>query len=54
MAGHHALGGRTGGSVVIYGGAYLLVGLFLAGSFGVLPKPWWRVSKVVLCPVPGL
>lgn len=36
LAGHYALGGRTGGSVVLYGGAYLLVGLFLAGSFGVL------------------
>jgi len=36
LAGHYALGGRTGGSVVIYGGAYLLVGLFLAGSFGSL------------------
>lgn len=36
LAGHYALGGRTGGSVMIYGGAYLGVGLFLAGSFGVL------------------
>lgn len=36
LAGHYALGGRTGGSVVIYGTSYLLVGLFLAGSFGVL------------------
>jgi hypothetical protein len=36
LAGHYALGGRTGGSVVIYGSAYLFAGLFLAGSFGEL------------------
>lgn len=36
LAGHYALGGRTGGSVVIYGTAFLIAGLFLAGSFGEL------------------
>jgi xanthine/uracil/vitamin C permease (AzgA family) len=36
LAGHYALGGRTGGSVVIYGSAFLIAGLFLAGSFGEL------------------
>ncbi|HEX6985512.1 MAG TPA: putative sulfate/molybdate transporter [Planctomycetaceae bacterium] len=43
LAGHYALGGRTGGSVVIYGAAYLLTGLLLAGAFGELaaafPQP---------------
>lgn len=32
LAGHHAFGARTGGSVVIYGGVYLGLGLFLGGS----------------------
>ncbi|MDQ3329669.1 MAG: putative sulfate/molybdate transporter [Planctomycetota bacterium] len=36
LAGHYALGGRTGGSVVIYGSTFLLAGLFFAGSFGEL------------------
>lgn len=43
MAGHHAFGGRTGGSVVIYGLLYLTMGLFFAGSFEqvvyLFPKP---------------
>lgn len=33
MAGHYAFGGRTGGSVVIYGSCFALAGLFLSGSF---------------------
>ncbi len=33
LAGHHAFGGRTGGSVVIYGFFYLILGLFFSGSF---------------------
>jgi MFS superfamily sulfate permease-like transporter len=33
MAGHYAFGGRTGGSVVIYGGLYLVLGLFFGGGF---------------------
>lgn len=36
LAGHYALGGRTGGSVVIYGSVFLVAGLFFAGSFGEL------------------
>lgn len=32
LAGHYAMGGRTGGSVVIYGGLYLLVGLVFGGA----------------------
>ena len=33
MAGHYTFGGRTGGSVVIYGSIYLFLGLFLSRGF---------------------
>ncbi len=33
MAGHYTFGGRTGGSVVIYGSIYLFIGLFLSKGF---------------------
>ena len=33
MAGHYAFGGRTGGSVVIYGALYIILGLFFASGF---------------------
>src|SRR5207248_2793158 len=33
MAGHYAFGGRTGGSVILYGSIYLALGVFLSGSF---------------------
>lgn len=43
VAGHYAFGARTGGSVVIYGLFYLLLGLFLGGGFHLaielFPKP---------------
>lgn len=43
MIGHYTFGGRTGGSVLIYGSLYLLLGLFFAGGFGhviqLFPKP---------------
>jgi xanthine/uracil/vitamin C permease (AzgA family) len=43
LAGHYALGARTGGSVVIYGAMYLLIGLFFSQAFGeivnVFPQP---------------
>jgi MFS superfamily sulfate permease-like transporter len=43
MMGHYTFGGRTGGSVVIYGSLFLLLGLFFAGGFGyviqLFPKP---------------
>lgn len=43
LAGHHAFGARTGGSVVIYGTLYLLIGLFFSGASAevvkVFPKP---------------
>jgi len=43
IAGHHAFGARTGGSVVIYGTMYAAMGLFFAGGFRtaieIFPKP---------------
>ncbi|HUJ72524.1 MAG TPA: molybdate transporter family protein [Verrucomicrobiae bacterium] len=43
MAGHYTFGARTGGSVIIYGGLYLVLGLFFSGCFAqmiqVFPKP---------------
>ena len=43
LAGHYALGARTGGSVVIYGGFFLCAGIFLSGSLAqvveVFPLP---------------
>jgi len=43
MAGHYAFGGRTGGSVVIEGTLYLVLGLFLSNGFHTVielfPKP---------------
>ena len=38
IAGHHAFGGRTGGSVVIYGALYLTLGLFFGGGFSTAIK----------------
>ncbi|MBZ0270564.1 putative sulfate/molybdate transporter [bacterium] len=32
LAGHHAFGARTGGSVVIYGGLFLFIGLLFGGA----------------------
>ena len=43
MMGHYAFGARTGGSVIVYGLLYLILGLFFSGSFGqivqVFPLP---------------
>src|SRR5437868_9075437 len=43
MAGHYTFGARTGGSVVIYGAFYLVLGIFFAGAFQqfipLFPKP---------------
>jgi MFS superfamily sulfate permease-like transporter len=36
LAGHYAFGARTGGSVIIYGGFYVLFGLLFSGSFDAL------------------
>jgi xanthine/uracil permease len=38
VAGHYAFGGRTGGSVVIYGAVFLLLGLFFGGAFTEIVK----------------
>lgn len=38
VAGHYAFGGRTGGSVVIYGTVFLLLGLFFGGAFTEIVK----------------
>ena len=43
MVGHYTFGGRTGGSVILYGALYLLIGLFFSGVFNEVvqffPKP---------------
>ncbi len=43
MAGHYAFGARTGGSVILYGALYLLLGVFLSAGFAqvilLFPKP---------------
>jgi hypothetical protein len=43
MAGHYTFGARTGGSVILYGSLYLVLGLFLSGGFMTaiefFPKP---------------
>jgi MFS superfamily sulfate permease-like transporter len=36
LAGHYAFGARTAGSVIIYGGFYVLLGLLFSGSFEAL------------------
>jgi len=33
LAGHYTFGARTGGSLIIYGSIYLVIGLFFAGVF---------------------
>lgn len=51
MVGHYTFGGRTGGSVVIYGTFYIVLGLFFSQSFGALihifPLPALGVILVV-------
>lgn len=38
IAGHYSFGGRTGGSVVIYGSLFLVIGLFFASGFSEFVK----------------
>lgn len=49
--GHYAFGGRTGGSVILYGALYLILGLFFSGSFAqivqVFPLPVLGVLLVI-------
>lgn len=33
LMGHHTFGGRTGGSVIIYGGLFVILGLFFSNGF---------------------
>lgn len=51
MMGHYAFGGRTGGSVILYGTLYLILGLFFSGSFAhvvqVFPLPVLGVLLVI-------
>lgn len=51
LVGHHAFGGRTGGSVVIYGGLFLLLGLGFSGAFAdivtLFPLPILGVALLV-------
>lgn len=47
LAGHYAFGARTGGSVVLYGTFYVLVGLFLS-------KPLGEVLKIFPQPILGV
>jgi xanthine/uracil/vitamin C permease (AzgA family) len=51
MMGHYAFGGRTGGSVILYGSLYLVLGLFFSGSFAhvvqVFPLPILGVLLVI-------
>jgi len=47
MAGHYAFGARTGGSVVIYGSLYLVLGLFFSGGFE-------HVVKIFPLPILGV
>jgi hypothetical protein len=51
MTGHFALGGRTGGSVIIYGALLLAIGLFFGGSFGVIAQVFPRPMLGVLLAV---
>ena len=43
LAGHYALGARTGGSVIIYGSVFVIIGLFFSQAFHQVveffPKP---------------
>ncbi len=54
MAGHYAMGGRTGGSVIIYGAFFLVAGLFFATASGALVEIFPRPVLGVLLVVEGL
>ena len=49
--GHYAFGGRTGGSVILYGMLFLILGLFFSGGFAhvvqVFPLPILGVLLLV-------
>lgn len=54
MAGHWAMGGRTGGSVVLYGLFWLVLGLFFGGAFATVVQVFPRPVLGVLLVVEGL
>lgn len=54
MAGHWAMGGRTGGSVVLYGVFWLVLGLFFGGAFATVVQVFPRPVLGVLLVVEGL
>ena len=54
MAGHWAMGGRTGGSVVLYGAFWLVLGLFFGGAFATVVQVFPRPVLGVLLVVEGL
>lgn len=54
MAGHYAFGGRTGGSVTLYGSFYLAIGLFVSGGFQEVVKAFPLPLLGVLLLVEGL
>ena len=54
MAGHYTFGGRTGGSVIIYGSLYLLLGLFFSGSFTQLIQVFLKPILGVMLAFEGL
>jgi MFS superfamily sulfate permease-like transporter len=48
MAGHYTFGGRTGGSVVIYGGAFLVLGLMFSDGFALMAEHFPKALLGVL------
>jgi len=54
MAGHYAFGGRTGGSVILYGSFFVIIGAFLSGSFQEVVKAFPLPLLGVLLLVEGL
>jgi MFS superfamily sulfate permease-like transporter len=54
MAGHYTFGARTGGSVIIYGSVFLLLGLFFSGAFAEIASAFPRPLLGVLLFFEGL
>ena len=54
MAGHWAMGGRTGGSVILYGVFWLVLGLFFGAAFTTVVQVFPRPVLGVLLVVEGL
>ncbi len=54
IAGHYSFGARTGGSVVIYGSLFLILGLFFGGAFGEVVRAFPKPMLGVLLSFEGL